>query len=227
MIRNLSIQTTLIMKYFFLLFLAILFIFCSCSDDDVMIVTETITVRDTVIVVQHDTTTVIQRDTTIVVERDTIIDIVSEDSSVVVICVRHAETTGIGTNPMLSALGILRAQDLSNALSNIDLAAVYSTNFNRTRETAQVTADDQGESVIIYNAFDLVGLSNNLLANHKGETILVVGHSNTTPQLINQLTGTTTYATFNENTYDNLFIVNVKITGEAVVHHLEYGKDTP
>ena len=228
------------LTYFLLLFL---FLGTACSEDDPEVIIETVTVRDTIIVVQFDTTVVIQvdttvvvrvdtsiiivRDTTVIVQVDTIINTISDDSSVVVVCVRHAETTGAGSNPPLSAAGITRAGDLSHALSNTDLTQVYATIFNRTRQTADVSATDQGLSTTIYDAFNISGFASDLLQQHKGETVLAVGHSNTTPQLINALTSTTNYSTFNENTYDNLFIVKIKINGEAVVYHLEYGADTP
>ncbi len=221
-----------IVYYFFLLF--ILF-FTACSDDDPEVITEIVTVRDTITITQHDTSVVIQHDTTIIiihdttvlVQIDTIIDLIGEDSSVVAICVRHAETTGAGGNPPLSAAGQQRASDLSHALSNIELDHVYSTNFLRTRETAMTTAMDQGLPVELYSAFDIAVLAEDIKREHRSQEVLVVGHSNTTPQLLNQLTQTNDFIIFNENTYDNLFIVNVKVNGETVVYHLEYGVDTP
>lgn len=216
-----------IMKWFFIPVLFFVLLICSCSDDDTEIITEVVTVRDTITVVEHDTSIIVTRDTTIIIERDTLIEIANEDSSVIVYCVRHAETTGAGGNPSLSAEGLIRADDLANALSNVELSAVYSTNFNRTRETATATANDQGLSVQIYDAFNIPAFSDQLIESYKGKSVLVVGHSNTTPQLLNALTKSGSFIVFDENTYDNLYIVNVKITGETVVYHLEYGEDTP
>ena len=94
-------------------------------------------------------------------------------------------------------------------------------------QTAQVVADDQSLPVTVYNAFDIPGFASNLIPQHRGKSVLVVGHSNTTPELLNELTNTTDYVTFNETTYDNLFIVKIKINGASEVYHLEYGEDTP
>jgi broad specificity phosphatase PhoE len=222
-----------ILQNLFTAFLIAFLLSCS-NDDEPQIITETITVRDTITVVQHDTSIVVQndttiiiiRDTTVIVQVDTIVDMISNDSTAVVICVRHAETAS-GSDPSLSAAGQIRAIDLAHALSNLDLSSVYSSNFNRTKQTAMTVADDQSLSVEIYNAFNISSFASGLLEDHKGQIVLAVGHSNTTPQLINLLTGTTNYADFNENSYDNLFIVSVRIDGVATVYHLEYGADTP
>ena len=219
----------------FLLLTTFLIGHLACSDDDPEVVTETITVRDTIVVVEydttiiveHDTTVIIVNDTTVITQIDTIIEMLNDDSTLVAFCVRHAETIPGGGNPPLSAAGQQRAMDLSQALSNIDLDHVYSSSFNRTRETAQTTAQDQNLPVEIYNAFDMPGFARQLIENNKGERVLVVGHSNTTPELLNELTMTNDYVQFNENTYDNLFIVSVRIDGTATVFHLEYGMDSP
>ena len=224
------------MKIIYYLFVAVLFTsMMACSDDEPQIITETITVRDTITVIQHDTTVVTQvdtsiiiiRDTTVIVQVDTIVEMISDDSTVVVICVRHAETSGGGSDPSLSIVGQQRSEDLAHALSNLQLSNVYSSNFNRTKQTANTTALDQGLPVEIYNAFNIPLLASGFLDDHKGQTVLAVGHSNTTPELINSLTGTTNYMNFDEGTYDNLFIVSIKSNGEATVYHLEYGADTP
>ncbi len=215
------------MKFIFYLLLSSCFISLGCSDDDPSTIIETITVRDTITVIQHDTTIISHLDTIIIIERDTIVEVIPEDSSVVIICVRHAETAGGGSNPNLSTAGIVRAEDLAHALSNFDLSTVYSSNFNRTRQTAQPTADSQGHTTEIYNAFNIPGFANDLRSEHRGQSVLVVGHSNTTPELINALSQTTSIPTFNENTYDNLYIVHLKIDGSSIIYHLEYGEDTP
>ena len=222
-------------KTIYFLLVGLLITSFGCSDDDPEVITEIVTVRDTIVVVQYDTAVVVQtdtaivivRDTTIITQIDTIVEMLNDDSTMVAICVRHAETTGSGGNPSLSAAGQQRALDLSQALSNIDLSHVYSTNFNRTRQTAQTTAQDQNLNVEIYNAFDIPGFAQQIAIENKGQSVLVVGHSNTTPQLLNELTASNDYVQFNENTYDNLFIVSVKNNGSVSVFHLEYGTDTP
>ena len=215
------------MKYWILLFLSFALVCSSCSDDDPTTITEIVTVHDTVTVVQHDTSIIIQTDTIVFVERDTVVQILPEDSSIVIVCVRHAETAGGGSNPSLSTDGQSRADDLAHLLSNLALSQVYSTDFNRTRQTAMPTAMDQGLNVTTYNAFNIPSFAQDLKTQHKGQVVLAVGHSNTTPDLINHLTGTTNIPQFNENTYDNLYIVRIRLNGTSIVYHLEYGENTP
>lgn len=195
----------------FVLFLAsftVLLSFSSCKKKTIT-VTETITVVDTVILV--DTVTVVEQ----------IIDTIP-DTATVFILVRHAETTGSGSNPALSAAGMVRADELSLTLSNVSLDAVYSTVYNRTQSTAQPTANAQSLPVTGYNPSSMNTFANTVLATHKAGTILVVGHSNTTPELLNALVGANTYATLPETEYDNLFIVTVFEKGRSNVLHLKY-----
>ncbi|MEZ4931357.1 MAG: hypothetical protein R2788_04395 [Saprospiraceae bacterium] len=61
------------------------------------------------------------------------------------------------------------------------------------------------------------------MGNYPAGKILVVGHSNTTPDFINVLTGTNDYPQLPETEYDNLFIVTVLEKGRAEVVQLKYG----
>jgi broad specificity phosphatase PhoE len=109
-------------------------------------------------------------------------------------------------------------------LDNVPLAAVFSTNFNRTRQTAQTTADDKMLPVDIYNPSGLDQFVDNTLNEYHAEKILVVGHSNTTPSLLNVLVGANIYADLPESAYDNLYVVTVFEKGRAEVVHLKYGE---
>ena len=51
---------------------------------------------------------------------------------------------------------------------------------------------------------------------------MIVGHSNTTPSLLNVLTGTSNYSNIPESEYDNLYIVTVFEKGRAEVVHFKY-----
>ena len=184
----------------------------SCKQDPDVItntIRDTIEIRDTIIIL--DTIT----------QFDTIIQTL-EDTATTFILVRHAETTGGGSDPNLSTQGQERAIELSRILERMDLDAVYSTDFNRTKETAQPTADSMGIIVQIYDPFGLNAFINTVLTDHHNGFLLVVGHSNTTPDLINKLIGENRYSTFPETEYDNLFVVNVFERGRAKVIHLKY-----
>lgn len=177
---------------------------------------KTITVTDTLVVTQTDTVLLTVTDT---VSLTSFI----HDTATTFILSRHCETTGIGSDPDLSADGAARAQELLRVLKNVPLSAVYSTNYKRTIQTATPTATDKVLTVNTYNPNALSAFADNVLATHHGKTVLVVGHSNTTPSLLNVLTGTTNYQQLPETEFDNLYIVTVFEKGRATVTHLKYG----
>jgi broad specificity phosphatase PhoE len=110
------------------------------------------------------------------------------DGSTVVLLVRHAETLEDGTNdPALSDSGRSRAGTLAATLASVALAAVHSSPYNRTRQTAGPVAAAHSLPVEEYDAQQLPALAARL--RQAGGTHLVVGHSNTTPALVRALGG--------------------------------------
>jgi broad specificity phosphatase PhoE len=101
-----------------------------------------------------------------------------------VIVVRHAEKLADGNDPALSDPGRARAQRLANLLRESPLVAAYSTDTQRTRQTAKLSADEHGLAVTIYNPrmppAEFVAW---LEQTHPHGTVLVVGHSNTAPEI--------------------------------------------
>lgn len=109
--------------------------------------------------------------------------------------VRHAQKQA-GDNPSLTKSGQHAAEVLSLHLreQRIEgipyedyIKAVYSTDYARTQETAAPIAARLGVDVQTYDPRDLPALARLLIA--KGETALVVGHSNTTPEMVKALGG--------------------------------------
>jgi 2,3-bisphosphoglycerate-dependent phosphoglycerate mutase len=172
---------------------------------------------------EKDPEIITQIDTVIIVDTLTIVDIQDiPDTITTFVLVRHAETTGVGNDPSLSNTGHTRTAELTRILAELDLKAVYSTNFNRTRQTAQPVATDQGLSVTLYDAFSPNTLIDNVINSFPEGVVLVVGHSNTTASMLNALLGSNVYPDIPETEYDNLYIVNVKQRGDARVTHLKY-----
>ena len=100
--------------------------------------------------------------------------------------IRHAEKDkNESTNPNLTIEGVNRAKKWSSIFENIKFDAVYSTYLNRTNQTAIPTAKANNIEVIFYNPEDLYNESFKLKTD--GKTILIVGHLNTTPELVNQI----------------------------------------
>ncbi|WP_286828998.1 MULTISPECIES: gamma subclass chorismate mutase AroQ [Kordiimonas] len=129
--------------------------------------------------------------------------------------VRHAEKVADGTrDPDLTAMGRARADWIAGYLADKGLTGIYSTDYKRTRETAQPTAEKAGLAVNLYDPRALDAFAAELKS--KDGVFLVVGHSNTTPMLANLLAGShLKYA--GEDVYDQIFKVKLSEAGAANV----------
>ena len=136
--------------------------------------------------------------------------------------VRHAEKTTEKPDPALTEAGQARADALAERLKGVNITAVYSSDYTRTRDTAAPTAQSQNQDIEVqlYNPGALQELSDKL----KQETghILVVGHSNTTGELSEFLGGPKGPPIVEATEYDRLYIL--ERTGETVTGRIErYG----
>lgn len=122
--------------------------------------------------------------------------------------IRHAEKADDRTrNPHITTQGLQRAQKWCTILTPNAISAVYSTDYHRTIETAQPTADHIDTDIIIYNPseWDIDAL----IKRHKGESVLIVGHSNTTPKLANTLINKDKYLEIEHHVYGHLYIITI------------------
>src|SRR5439155_10039755 len=101
-----------------------------------------------------------------------------------VFVVRHAEKAA-GDDPPLTDTGARRAQALYRLLASSHLDTVYASPARRALQTAQPTADGFGLTVQRYA--DVPALLAQLQAFEGGRHVLVVGHSNTVPQILQGL----------------------------------------
>ncbi|VAW33493.1 hypothetical protein MNBD_GAMMA01-1078 [hydrothermal vent metagenome] len=120
--------------------------------------------------------------------------------------VRHAEkiTTQDITDPELTAIGHFRAQNIAKQLSAAGITQIFSTNYKRTMQTAKPLADMLAIDIQYYNPDKLAEFANKLQTMNA--VILIVGHSNTTPELT-ALLSKQKIAKINKNEYDNLYQV--------------------
>ena len=138
------------------------------------------------------------------------------------ILVRHAEKVDDGSeDPALSDEGKARAKRLAAHLKNADLTAVYSTPYRRTRNTVEASAESHNLEIQIYEPF-ADDLLDTMLESNRGGVILISGHSNTTPQLVNRLIGKEKLEQLDESDYDELYIVTVTEIGDGKLTHLRY-----
>jgi 2,3-bisphosphoglycerate-dependent phosphoglycerate mutase len=140
-----------------------------------------------------------------------------------VLIVRHAEKAATPPdNPPLSADGQTRAQTLARVAADANVRAVYATEFTRTQQTVQPLATQLGLGVTQFNANDTDALVNDILSNHRGEVVVVAGHSNTVPEIIAKLNGGQ-ITPIAETEFDKLFVVTVYRWRRAKVVQLRYG----
>jgi broad specificity phosphatase PhoE len=131
------------------------------------------------------------------------------------ILVRHAEKGSDGTDdPDLKPEGLQRAKRLASMLENTSIDAVYSTRFKRTKNTVTPLAQEKGKEVQVYESFKADALQK-LIAQYPGGTIVIAGHSNTIPAMVNSLIGKEEYKTFEDTDYGNLFIVTLVRAGKS------------
>lgn len=145
-----------------------------------------------------------------------------------VIFVRHAEKAKIpADNPGLSEAGKQRAAELARQLVDADVVAginvVYSTSYRRTEETVQPVATALNLPITPYDASNTETIMDEIVREHKGKIVLVVGHSNTLPALIGNMGASKNVPEINENEYDNIYVVSVPWFGKTKTIRLRYG----
>jgi broad specificity phosphatase PhoE len=153
----------------------------------------------------------------------------AQGASTTVIVVRHAEKAAVPANdPPLTAEGKARSRDLVEALRNAGVTAVITTQFLRTRDTGQPLASALSITAEVVPTSGATHVADVVAAvrRHAGQTVLVVGHSNTVPAIVEAL-GAAKPAAMCDAEYDNLYIVTIRATGNAGVIHSRFGVRTP
>lgn len=125
---------------------------------------------------------------------------------------RHAEKSATGTDPALTAEGVTRANNIAATLKKSGITSIYSTNFVRTKQTAQPLSTLTSVPVQIYDDSQMATFVAQLKAL-PGNT-LVVGHSNTVPELVRQLSGDIVPA-IPDTEFDRLYQVAIGQDGDV------------
>jgi len=124
--------------------------------------------------------------------------------------IRHAEkdeSDKTNKDPHLTEEGKKRAENWTEVFGNVKFDMVYSTNYNRTKETAEPTAKTNKLEITFYDPRNLK--LEEFIKETEGKTVLVVGHSNTTPMLTNALLNEKKYNQIDESNNANLYIVTI------------------
>ncbi|UOD33658.1 histidine phosphatase family protein [Massilia violaceinigra] len=100
----------------------------------------------------------------------------------IIYLVRHGEKASAEKDPDLTMRGKARAGNIAAILRSTGITHVYSSTTQRTRQTAQPLASALGLEVQVYDPAQGARLAGQVKA--AGGTALVVGHSNTVPDLV-------------------------------------------
>lgn len=152
-----------------------------------------------------------------------------------VFLVRHAEKQSNAPEAELSEAGHARAKRLAAMLAKAGVKAIYTSQVDRTKQTAAPLAQALALTPNVINVETVqVGgqmgstVSPTTLKNYAdkimqnaGQTALIVGHSNSVPALIAKL-GVAPPVTIGDTEFDNLFVVTIYANGKAVVAQLKY-----
>ena len=155
---------------------------------------------------------------------------------VTVFLVRHAEREDEPRqDPPLKKEGVARSQELAKLLGAAGIKTIITSQFARTKQTAEPLATKLSltptsislrsnptnpRQIAEESTTEVV----NKILERSGESVLLVGHSNSVPDVIKMLGGDTV-PTIDERQFNNLFIVTVYAKGKAKVLQLKYGAE--
>lgn len=149
-----------------------------------------------------------------------------------VLVVRHAErASDTDRDSPLSPAGEARARALAEALADAGVTTVLATQYRRTQDTARPLADRLGLPVRVVETggnteASSAALARRIRSEHAGETVLVVGHSNTVPPIVRALGGAEV-GPLESTHYQNLFVVTIPPEGPARTLRTRFGAPDP
>lgn len=123
---------------------------------------------------------------------------------------RHAEkvrTDPKDPDPALNIDGLMRAKRWAAYFEPIKIDAIYVTKYIRTKQTISLIAQQKQISPTRYDPNTVY--SEEFLNQTNNKTVLIAGHSNTIPQLVNQLIGEEKFKDMDDNDNSTLFKVTI------------------
>ena len=147
----------------------------------------------------------------------------------IVYVVRHAEKAADPKDPPLSPAGVVRAEALARVLEGAEIAAIYSSETQRTESTVRPLSErigipishgaPMGDDAAAYAR----QLAADVLAKHRGQNVVIVNHSNTVPMIVETLSGQA-MSPMSDYEYATLFIVTIPPDGPPSVVRAQYGQ---
>lgn len=146
-----------------------------------------------------------------------------------VVLVRHAEKAAEPeSDPPLTPAGEARAHALLEALDDAHVDAVYSTQYARTRTTAEPLARAAGVDVTIVPAGGgappyVAAVAERARTEYPGGVVVIVGHSNTLGRTIAALGGPADLGDLSEDVYDTMYVLLLTEGREARLIKTRFG----
>jgi len=130
--------------------------------------------------------------------------------------IRHAEKdrTTTDEDPNLTEIGLKRANNWAEIFKDIKIDHIYSTDYKRTQQTAAPVASAKNLEILSYDPSHLY--NDDFKNSTKGKTVLIVGHSNTTPVFVNTIIEKQEHQQMDDKDNGKLFIVTIKNDTTAV-----------
>lgn len=134
----------------------------------------------------------------------------TENQNTTYYLIRHAEKVRTDPNdqdPALDIKGMVRAKGWATYFEPIQIDKIYITKYIRTKQTASLIAQQKQVSPTQYDPNTIY--SDNFLKETNGKHILIVGHSNTIPKLVNKLIGEEKFQDMDDSDNSTLFKVTI------------------
>lgn len=145
-----------------------------------------------------------------------------------IVLIRHAEKqVGAIPDAPLAPPGETRAARLVHMFGDSAdfgrVQKIYVTDTRRTQQTAAGVAQQLGLTPeIVAGKGDTRSFARRLLKENRGGRALVVGHSNTVPELVAALSGQSDVPAMSDEEFDTLYVVTVPSIGRSSVLRLKY-----
>jgi phosphohistidine phosphatase SixA len=145
-----------------------------------------------------------------------------------IVLVRHAEKElGAISDAPLSPEGEQRADRLAQMFGDAEpfgrIQRIYVTNTRRTQQTALRLSQRLGINTEVLDAKTAAAdLAQRVLGENRGGRALIVGHSNTVPDIVKELTGDKNVPPIGEDEFGTLYVVTVPSIGPATVLRMKY-----
>ena len=151
--------------------------------------------------------------------------IYSAATTTTILVMRHAEKAELPAgDPALSPMGEARAERLAQLLGGgppeTRLQGILVTEFRRTQQTARPLANRLSIPVIVVPGGDVRATAARALDEFGGGRVLIIGHSDTVPALVERLSGHAV-PVIAESEYGAIYLIARPRFGRAAVTRLD------